>query len=828
MGDRDSNNFLHILEAPGSIDQYKLFRLTGEERISTPFLFHLTLRSQGDIPPASAWINAPITFSLGTSDMAESRRINGRCKSFRHIHQKGSYVEFAIEVAPAFEALTLTRNRRIFTDKSARQVIATILGEHRIAFDDGKYGPSATRPYIVQQDESDFALVSRLMEDEGVFYHFRFDEGAAPYKHRMFLAGDPSGYYDGDPFDLSFRRDHLLRGLRDLQMGYASTPAKVVTHDYDFAKPGDLSPVTAPSKLDWAAGSGQVYRYAEDYTDPGAGRDRAKLRIEGSESGAVTMQGSGSYVAFAPAARFQVEDPRLSPRERRIVVRSVSHDAFDPYGQDEGEPTYEQQFEAQPSAQTFRPARSTPRPPSRGPQTAVVVDQNDPDGHGRVKVKFHWDVAGASTCWVRVLQQWAGNQMGAQFVPRPGMEVLVDFVEGRADRPVVVGCLYNGTNQHSYKVPANLTQAGFRTFGESGLAHEFLFEDKGGAEEVYLRSGRDFRREVSKDEFAHVKGLQEVTVEQTGRLFAKGRLQIESMEALTLKVGGSTVVITPEGVWIDAPTVNLNCGGPSLPVAAVSPPAKAAATAAMALSGGAAPAPGGGGPAGGAKKVATGDPVMALSGGGAGGAGAGGGAAKPTPSQTLAKQLVKPGGTATQADADVVAAELGKMPQGALQSLADNKVKVIAAKGSVTDYATDLKGVAPRGWPPGKTWDDVPGAYIPDRNAVVIATTDAGKAKALRVPATGEGHGSMNLVVHEATHAIDRHAPTTLNSMSKDFLAARTKDLPQLPSYERQPGIAGPSETYAESAARVYGGVHGATVTPALDAYWRAHPLGSK
>jgi len=624
MGDRDSNNFLHILEAPGSIDQYKLFRLTGEERISTPFLFHLTLRSQGDIPPASAWINAPITFSLGTSDMAESRRINGRCKSFRHIHQKGSYVEFAIEVAPAFEALTLTRNRRIFTDKSARQVIATILGEHRIAFDDGKYGPSSTRPYIVQQDESDFALVSRLMEDEGVFYHFRFDEGAAPYKHRMFLAGDPSGYYDGDPFDLSFRRDHLLRGLRDLQMGYASTPAKVVTHDYDFAKPGDLSPVTAPSKLDWAAGSGQIYRYAEDYTDPGAGRDRAKLRIEGSESGAVTMQGSGSYVAFAPAARFQVDDPRLSPRERRIVVRSVSHDAFDPYGQDEGEPSYEQQFEAQPSAQTFRPERSTPRASSRGPQTAVVVDQNDPDGHGRVKVKFHWDVAGASTCWVRVLQQWAGNQMGAQFVPRPGMEVLVDFVEGRADRPVVVGCLYNGTNQHSYKVPANLTQAGFRTFGEGGLAHEFLFEDKGGAEEVYLRSGRDFRREVTKDEFAHVKGLQEVTVDTTSRLFAKKPILIESMEAVTLKVGASTIVISPEGVWIDAPTVNLNCGGPSFPVAAVSPPAKAAATAAMALSGGAAAAPGGGGPGAGGNKVATGDPVMALSGGGAGSAGAGG------------------------------------------------------------------------------------------------------------------------------------------------------------------------------------------------------------
>ncbi|SFS09806.1 type VI secretion system Vgr family protein [Sphingomonas jatrophae] len=619
MSGRDGNNFLHILEAPGAVDQYKLFRLSGEERISAPFAFRLTIRSQGDIPPAAAWINAPITFSLGTSDMAEERRINGRCKAFQHLYQKAGYVEFLIEVAPAFENLTLTRNRRIFTDKSARQVIGTILGEHRVAFDDGKYGPSPTRPYIVQQDESDFALVSRLMEDEGVFYYFRFDEGAAPYKHRMILAGDASGYYDGQPFDLSFRRDHLLRGLKDLQMGYASAPARVVTHDYDFAKPGDLSPVTAPSKLDWAGGGGQVYRFAEDYTDPGVGRDRAKLRIEGAEAGAVTMKGEGSYVAFAPAARFQVDDTRLDPRERRIVVRAVNHEAFDPYGLDEGEPSYKQTFEAQPSAQTFRPERSTPRAVSRGPQTAVVVDQNDPDGHGRVKVKFHWDVAGASTCWVRVLQQWAGNQMGAQFVPRPGMEVLVDFVEGRADRPVVVGCLYNGKNAHSYAVPANLTQAGFRTFGEGGLAHELIFEDKAGSEEVYMRSGRNFRRDVSNDEFGHVKGLQEVTVDKTSRFFATGRIEIASAESLMLTVGDSRVVITKDGVWIDAKEVNLNCDGQPMSVAPVSPPAKAAAAAVMVAGGGGGGGAGPAGPPGSNQKTATGDPL--LGGGSSGGAG---------------------------------------------------------------------------------------------------------------------------------------------------------------------------------------------------------------
>lgn len=811
MADRDTNNFLHILEAPGSVENLKLFRLSGEERISQPFRFRLQLRSHGDVPPASAWINASITFALGTSDMEEARRINGRCTRFEHLHQKGAYVEFAIEVAPAFQALTLTRDRRLFTDRSAKQVIKQLLGEHRIAFDDAKYGPSPTRPYIVQSDESDFAFLSRLMEDEGVFYYFRFDEGAAPYKHRMVLAGDTSGYYDGKPFETSFRRDHLLRGLHGLQMGYDSAPAKVLTHDYDFQKPGSLSPVTAPSKLDWAAPSGQVYRYAEDYTDSGRGKERADLRIQREEAGAVTMKGQGSYVAFAPAARFNVDDPRLDPRERRIVVRSVSHDAFDPYGRDEGDPEYHQSFEAQPSTQVFRPERSTPRAQSKGPQTAVVLDQNDPEGFGRIKVKFHWDRTGASTAWVRVLQQWAGSEMGAQFVPRPGMEVLVDFIEGRLDRPVVVGCLYNGQNKHSFAVPANLSQTGFRTFGDGGLVHELFFEDKGGAERIFLRSGRDFVRQVEKDESGHIRGLQEVTVDKTSRTLSTGKMLIESAEAITIKVGASKVTIDQSGVWIDAPVINLNSGGaPDHDVPAVTAPAKAAAAGAASAQASAAAA------------QAAAPPPSSNKNAGKAGTGTAAGASGDK-RLALAKSLTRLGGTATQADADAVAQELAKMPEPALRTLADKKVGVVAARGSVTDYATDLKGVQPRGWAPGKTWDGVPGAYLPKRNEVVIATT--GPAGSPRVPVTGEGHGSVNMVVHEATHAIDRQGG---GSTSADFLAAHAKDSAVLPSYERQKGKAGPSEAFAESAARIYGGSHGPLVTPALDDYWRTHPLGGK
>ncbi|HEX8446838.1 MAG TPA: type VI secretion system tip protein TssI/VgrG [Sphingomonas sp.] len=795
MGARDGNRFLHILEAPGDVQNYKLFRMEGQEQISTAEGFRLTIRSEGDVPPASAWLNASITFSLGMSDDSE-RRINGRCARFEHLYHKGNYVEFAILVEPAFAALKLTRDRRLFTDKSHKQVVETILREHQITFDDSRYGPSQTRPYIVQQDESDFDFICRLLADEGVFYYFRFDEGAAPYKHRMSIAGDPAGYYDGDPFQLSFRRDHLLRGLQDLQMGYDSAPAAVMTHDYDFKKPGDLSPIKAPSKLDWAARNGHVYHWATDYEDPGAGRDRAKLRIEGAESAAVIMRGTGSYVAFAPGARFQVDDTRLDPRERRIVIRSVHHDAFDPYSSAEGEPHYSQSFEAQPSTQPFRPKRSVAPVASRGPQTATVVDQTDPEGYGRVKIKFHWDRTGASTCWVRVLQQWAGDGIGSQFVPRPGMEVLVDFIDGRPDRPVIVGSLFNGRNKHAFAVPANLTQAGFRTFGDGGKVNEFLFEDKGGGEEIYLHAGRDFRRDVKQNESSRIVGTQAVRAQNVD-IKVENRIDLRADQAINISVGASKITITSGGIWIDAPVVNINTGtSPAFPNLAEPPAAKAV---------GPAPAP----------------PAIAA------GPGSGAAAPPPTPSaEALAKKLVQPGGSATQTDVNAVVGELKKMPVPALQSLEKSNVKVIAARGSVTDYATELKGVQPRGWPPGKTWDSVPGAYMPGHNAVVIATTGSGANT--HVPTTGNGHGSVSLVVHEATHAIDNNIGAKLNSSNATFLSARAKDLGVLSAYESQPGIAGPSETYAESAARFYGGSNVNSKTPALDAYWRANPLGGK
>jgi hypothetical protein len=190
------------------------------------------------------------------------------------------------------------------------------------------------------------------------------------------------------------------------------------------------------------------------------------------------------------------------------------------------------------------------------------------------------------------------------------------------------------------------------------------------------------------------------------------------------------------------------------------------------------------------------------------------------PNLALATSLVSTGGSDTAEDAKLVAQSLAKLPKSSLEQMQKNGTKVIACRGSVTDYRTDLKGVQPRGWPPGSTWDKVPGSNTPDKNEVVIAVIGHDTPAGPHVPKTGEGHGSVNLVAHEASHSIDRGSPSP--SQSDDFTKAREADMNKLSDYEKQDGEGGPQETYAESAARHAEGKD--QDTPHLKKYWDDHP----
>ncbi len=193
--------------------------------------------------------------------------------------------------------------------------------------------------------------------------------------------------------------------------------------------------------------------------------------------------------------------------------------------------------------------------------------------------------------------------------------------------------------------------------------------------------------------------------------------------------------------------------------------------------------------------------------------------------QERALALIDVRGHADQADAELVAAELAKLPPHILARLEENGTRVVVGRGSVTDAYPALAGVVPRGWPPGSSWDTVPGAFMPDSNEIAIATVGHGTPAGAHVPATGEGHGSRNLVVHETMHGVD-HTGNPPLSEGADFNTARTADSGGLSAYENQAGSAGQEETFAESAARYYGGDQGdAAAHPNLNSYWATDPL---
>ncbi|CAN5127125.1 N/A [soil metagenome] len=500
---RDPNSFLKLLKAPGNLSAYFVSKLVGEEWLSKPFHFTLTVRSHGDIPPVKDWIGAPITFGMAGSDGVQ-RKIAGQCVRLEQSYQRDSYVEFQIDVAPLFLRCKQRRDCRIFVDMSAKDIIEQLLLENGMYFNTvGVNYVDEDRAYCVQYWETDFDFMHRLMEEEGVYYFFKYDPaGGGLYEHIMYLADDETSYFDGAIPQITFREDEKHQGLKTIDLQHMQTTAAWVTHDYNYKKPRSLTPERTPTRLDYAETKTQFYQWPGKYDNMTSAHRMSKFGIELAEAASVVMSGEGTYMCFEPAARFEIIDKRLKPAERKIAIRSVKHFAHNPYSDQEGEFDYKQSFTAVPSYEPYHPPRITPKALVQGPQTAVVLDDVDPEGFGRVKVRFHWDTANTSTCWLRVAQQRAGGEVGAQWIPRIDNEVLVVFLEGDPDRPVIAAGLYNGDNKHPWEVPPNLAKSGWRTksYPDGEITNEFLFDDKKDAEEIYTRAGRNLRREVIKDE----------------------------------------------------------------------------------------------------------------------------------------------------------------------------------------------------------------------------------------------------------------------------------------------------------------------------------------
>ncbi|WP_239576532.1 type VI secretion system Vgr family protein [Archangium primigenium] len=457
-------------------------------------------------------------------------------------------------VVPRLWTLRHTRRSRIFQELSVPDIVHEVLGEarveHRLALT-GAYRP---RNYCVQYRESDLEFVHRLLEEAGIFYYFEHAEGA----HVMVL-NDASQTVPSLPGEarVVFREDSKMVASRESVHAFASRvqvqPGAVVLRDFNFVRPGQL--LTANTTDDAGEAALEIYDYPARYEEPGAGKALAKVRLEELRAQVEQLEGASNCRRLSPGHGFELDEHPVGTFNRGYLLRSVKHVGRQPevltllQARPDGKEGYLNEFTCLPAQVPYRPPRETRRPVIAGAQTALVVgppgQEIHTDEYGRIKVQFHWDREGQrddkSSCWIRVSQAWAGPGWGALYLPRIGHEVVVEFLEGDPDRPIVTGSVYNGQNPPPLDLPGDKTQSTLRSSSSPGGngSNELRFEDAAGQEQIYLHAQKDFQIVVENDKTQEVRGHETLRVKKDRRRTIEGSQTLEVKQNDDSLIGGN-------------------------------------------------------------------------------------------------------------------------------------------------------------------------------------------------------------------------------------------------------------------------------------------------
>ncbi len=454
--------------------------------------------------------------------------------------------------------LTRNTNCRIFQEKTVPEIITTVFRDHGFTDFVERFRETYRRwDYCVQYRESDFDFVNRLMEQEGIYYYFTHDES----KHEMVLADgvtahSAAGGYATVPF---FPPDEgRLREFEHVYHWSASKEVQTgayVLNDFDFESP--TADLLARSKtiLKHDMSKFEMFDYPGEYTKVSEGTTYSQRRIEEQEARFERVRGNSNVLGLQAGSLFTLAGHfRRDQNAEYLIVATNLELSTSEYEAGESGPQLlpECSFEAIKSSQVFRSQRQTPLPRIRGPQTAVVVGRQGEeiytDKYGRVKVQFHWDREGKSdensSCWVRVAQSWAGKRWGTIHIPRIGQEVIVEFLEGDPDRPIITGRVYNALEMPPYKLPDNQTQSGIKTHSSSKGTdqnfNELRFEDKKGEEQVYFHAEKDFERVVENNDTLKVGFEKKDDGDQLIEIFNNQKVVIGDASA---KDGSQTITI---------------------------------------------------------------------------------------------------------------------------------------------------------------------------------------------------------------------------------------------------------------------------------------------
>lgn len=453
----------------------------GTEGLSQAFGYTLTLRAASNALAAADIIGTPATVTLRLQG-EPARFFNGIVSRFTYLGSQADFALYSAELVPRLWLLTLGRDRVIYQTQTAPDIVKEVLGDFGVAFDDRLTGTYEARDYCVRYDETAFDFVSRLMEQEGIFYFFTFADGA--HAATLNLSSENEGR----------ARVHAVSRF---ELDARLVARSAVVDDYNYLTPG----TALLARNDGGTGRGLDYQYPGRHLALATSTARSRIRVEEQHAESVVGRGESHCHHLLPGTTFTLEGHPRADLNADHVVRSVHHRA-------ERE-AYGNSFVTVPPTVPFRPPRITPHPSVAGSHTATVVGPSGEeiwtDRHGRIKVHFPWDRKNAkdekSSCWIRVSQLWAGQGWGALYIPRIGQEVVISYVDGDPERPLVSGSVYNGEQAPPVNLPSLSTQSTLlsRSTKQGTAGNELRFEDKLDAEELYLHAQKDMRVEVEND-----------------------------------------------------------------------------------------------------------------------------------------------------------------------------------------------------------------------------------------------------------------------------------------------------------------------------------------
>ncbi len=620
-----ANQAHFTLSLEGVEHDFKVLEFRGREAISQPYRFDLELVSERPDLDLESLLHRPAFLAFAP----DGSGVHGLVHQAAQGESGKRLTRYRLTLVPQLAYLAHRTNQRVFQHLTVPQIIAQVLEEHGIQADAYRFGLGPVvyppREYCVQYDETDLHFIQRLCEEEGIHYHFQ--HGASGH---VLVFGDDQTVFPRLAAT-AYQQDSGLVAdqpvIKRFGLRLETRTSRVTRRDYDFEKP--RLTMEAAFHSDFQPDL-EDYDYPGRFTERARGKHLSQRALERHRHDYELAEGESDQPRLVSGHFLPLTEHPRSDWNQLWLLTEVLHEGKQPQVLEESVTShvdsgdgfvqgYRNHFSATPWAIPFRPALCHPKPKVLGSQTAVVTgpagEEIHCDEYGRVKIQFHWDREGQAddktSCWLRVSSSWAGDRYGGIAIPRVGMEVLVTFLEGDPDQPLVTGCLYHKEHQVPYDLPANKTRTVFKTLSSPGGGgyNELRIEDRKGAEQIYIHAQRDWDENIEHDQKIRVGHERHDTVEAnsysefraeehrtthadrkteirandhltvgnsqhlkigTGQFieagneihyYAGSKVVIDAGMELTASGGGSFLKLDPSGVTLSGATIKMNSGG---------------------------------------------------------------------------------------------------------------------------------------------------------------------------------------------------------------------------------------------------------------------------